>query len=90
MQDIHTVAGLLARRSDCKRLPENLSDVMLAPFKGDSQLRDSRGFTPLTLLIGLQRAQTTVFASAKVRQTNEMAKALSAFFIVLLKKNNAM
>ena len=59
-------AGLLARRSDSKRLPEKLSDVMLAPFKGDSQLRDSRGFTPHSLLIKPQGAQTTIFAPAKL------------------------
>ena len=40
------MAGLLTRRSVSKRLPENLSDIVLAPFKGDSQLRDSRGLSP--------------------------------------------
>ena len=86
MQDIHTVAGLLTRRSDCKRLPENLSDFVLAPFKGDSQLRDSRGFTPLSLLIKPQRAQTTVFASAKVQQSAETAKQRLFFFLFCVKK----
>jgi hypothetical protein len=69
-----------------KRLPENLSDIMLAPVKGDSQLRDSRGLTPHSLFIEPQRARTTVFASAKVRQSAETTKQTLFFFSICVKK----
>lgn len=86
------MAGLLTRRQDASGLPNNISDHQcLLHGKGDSQLRDSRGFSPgshLCTFSRLSRAQSSLVSASGLRKRSHFNRSSNHNSGTKLRKNN--